>query len=130
MSPRCRHELNEAGLPPNAERARLRREHDRSACYHGHCSGKQSRCCITLAGAAWTFVQPVTPLAWRWILVIAGIIFVLVSAQDLRDMEGDRHIGRRTVPLVFGEQPTRIGLAVGFALLPFVVHSWLITPLD
>lgn len=83
---------------------------------------------VAQLGAAWTLVQPLTPLAWRWILVIAAIIFVVVSAQDLRDMEGDRRIGRRTVPLVFGEQPTRIGLAVAFALLPLVVHSWLIMP--
>jgi 4-hydroxybenzoate polyprenyltransferase len=79
-------------------------------------------------GAAWELVRPMTPLAWHWILTIAAAIFVLVATQDLRDMDGDRQIGRRTIPLVFGERAARIGLAGGFALMPPVIHFWLIMP--
>lgn len=83
---------------------------------------------IAQLGAAWELVQPLTPLAWQWILVIAGVVFLLISVQDLRDLDGDRRIGRRTFPLVFGENQTRFFLAACFALLPVVVHRWLMQP--
>lgn len=83
---------------------------------------------IAQLGAAWELVQPLTPLALRWVLIIAAVVFYLISVQDLRDMEGDRLIGRRTFPLVFGARATRIALAVGFVLLPLVVDRWLLRP--
>ncbi len=83
---------------------------------------------IAQLGAAWELVEPLTPLARQWVLVIAAIVFFLVPVQDLRDIDGDRLIGRRTLPLVFGAQATRVVLAVGFAILPFVVHHWLLQP--
>ncbi|MDI3288484.1 UbiA family prenyltransferase [Polyangium sp. 15x6] len=78
--------------------------------------------------AAWQMVTPLSPLAWRWILLPAAAIFPLVSVQDLRDMDGDRASGRRTFPLVFGERATRILLAVCFGLLPIAVHVTLMQP--
>lgn len=84
---------------------------------------------IAQLGAAWELVRPITPIAWQWMIVIAAAIFVLVPVQDLRDMVGDQAAGRRTLPLVFGERTTRYGLALGFALLPLIVHRWLMLPL-
>ncbi|MDI1442686.1 UbiA family prenyltransferase [Polyangium sp. 6x1] len=78
--------------------------------------------------AAWQMVTPLSPLAWRWILLPAAAIFPLVSVQDLRDMTGDRAAGRLTFPLVFGERATRILLAVCFGLLPIAVHVALMQP--
>lgn len=83
---------------------------------------------VAQLAAAWQIVMPITPIAWRWISVFAGVIFILVSLQDLRDIAGDRANGRRTFPMVFGEQATRYLLGVCFGLLPLVVHFWLMLP--
>lgn len=83
---------------------------------------------VAQLGAAWQLVTPLTPIAWRWILLPAVVIFPLISLQDLRDVEGDRATGRRTFPLVFGEKATRILLCIAFALLPLAVHWALMRP--
>lgn len=74
-----------------------------------------------LAGA-WQLVAPLSLNAFIWTGMIALVMFPLVAVQDLRDMRGDRAIGRRTFPLVFGERPTRRFLAVGFCILPVLMH--------
>ena len=83
---------------------------------------------VAQLGAAWQMMIPLTPTAWRWILLPAVVIFPLISLQDLRDVEGDRVIGRRTFPLVFGERATRILLGIAFALLPLAVHGAVMGP--
>lgn len=79
--------------------------------------------------AAWQLVAPITPSAWRWIAGISLLIFPLVAVQDLRDMSGDRAIGRTTMPLVLGEMPTRRLICVGFLLAPVAIHVLLLAPL-
>ncbi|KAL9021713.1 MAG: hypothetical protein Q9185_001077 [Variospora sp. 1 TL-2023] len=49
---------------------------------------------------------------WRWVVVVGVVIATTVQVQDLGDMEGDAAAGRRTMPLVFGEEMTRRGTAV------------------
>lgn len=83
---------------------------------------------IAQLGAAWELVQPMTGVAWQWVLVIAGVVFLLVPVQDLRDMDGDRRVDRRTFPLVFGEKLTRIFLATCFGVLPLILHYGLMQP--
>lgn len=78
--------------------------------------------------AAWQIVRPITPVAWDWILLPAIIMLTHVSLQDMRDIAGDRANGRRTFPIVFGEGPSRIFLAVCFALLPLATHVVLMAP--
>lgn len=85
---------------------------------------------IAQLACAWQLIGPVTPDAWRWILLISLVIFTLVSLQDLRDIAGDRLSGRRTLPLVMGELPARVVLALGFAVLPLVLDAWLLAPVD
>lgn len=79
--------------------------------------------------AAWQLVAPITSSAWRWIGLISLLVFPLVAVQDLRDMAGDRAIGRTTMPIVFGEQLTRIVICIGFVLAPLAVHALLLAPL-
>ncbi|MBG1270192.1 UbiA family prenyltransferase [Nostoc sp. WHI] len=82
-----------------------------------------------LAGA-WQMVTPITQDAWRWIIVIAIAIMPLMPLQDLRDMEGDRLMNRKTFPLVYGETATRVLICVGFALfLPLTVHFTMMVPI-
>lgn len=77
---------------------------------------------------AWELAAPPTAEAWRWIVFLACVILPLIATQDLRDTSGDRAIGRRTFPIVFGERATRLMLGVGFALLPVAVSWVLIAP--
>ncbi|RAH39838.1 UbiA family prenyltransferase [Aspergillus brunneoviolaceus CBS 621.78] len=51
--------------------------------------------------------------AFTWLLVLAGAITTTVHAQDFRDIDGDRATGRRTVPLLIGDENARSALAVG-----------------
>jgi 4-hydroxybenzoate polyprenyltransferase len=81
-----------------------------------------------LAGA-WQVVMPITPMAWRWILLLSIVIFPLVSLQDLRDIKGDLQAGRRTFPIVFGIRPTRWYLFVSFLILPLAVWMAVMEPL-
>lgn len=53
--------------------------------------------------------------ACQWFLLIGMIIFSTVQVQDLSDQEGDHARGRRTLPLVIGDMPTRWSIAI---LLP------------
>lgn len=73
--------------------------------------------------AAWQIVGPLNLSAFIWMGMIALVMFPLVVVQDLRDMRGDHAIGRRTFPLVFGEQPTRFFVAAGFCVLPLLMHA-------
>ena len=58
--------------------------------------------------------------ASRWLATTAGVIFSTMSIQDLKDEEGDRARGRRTAPIVLGENPTRY-----FIALAVLAWSWL-----
>lgn len=77
--------------------------------------------------AAWQMVGPLCPHAWRWILVLASAIMLLVPVQDLRDVAGDRRSERVTLPMVLGEARARGVLALGFLLLPVVIHLGLLS---
>ncbi|EFQ32465.1 UbiA prenyltransferase [Colletotrichum graminicola M1.001] len=51
------------------------------------------------------------PTAWGWIGLTGAAIATTVQALDFPDMEGDRARGRKTVPLLYGEDVARGGLA-------------------
>jgi 4-hydroxybenzoate polyprenyltransferase len=78
--------------------------------------------------AAWQLVVPITSVAWRWIFMLAAVWLTISTVQDLRDIEGDRAIGRNTLPIAFGETASRAVLSLGFGLLPLVTHSVLMMP--
>lgn len=83
---------------------------------------------IAQLAAAWQMVRPLTPEAWTWLLVPAITLLSNASLQDLRDIEGDRMNRRRTMPIVFGEWPTRIFVAIAFILLAVLSHIALFVP--
>lgn len=48
-----------------------------------------------------------TRVGYEWCFLLGLCTFTTVQIQDLRDQEGDRIRGRSTVPLAFGDVPTR-----------------------
>ena len=90
------------------------------------------RCLLTSIGisssitAGWAIVSPLTPNVLRWTLFFGGFWVVLNPIQDLRDISGDREMNRTTMPIVFGETFTRCMLVIGFVLVPFFVHFFLL----
>lgn len=83
---------------------------------------------IALLAAAWQMIDPITDLVWRWIIVISATVFIVVAVQDLRDIEGDLKINRRTFPIWAGETRARYILIALFMTLPFIVHFGLVEP--
>lgn len=84
---------------------------------------------IAQLGAAWALVGPVPAIAWRWILGLAVVAYVFCNVQDLRDVDGDRALRRRTLPILYGLPWACYGLAVLFAVgLPTLTHYWMFAP--
>ncbi|GKT83812.1 ubiA prenyltransferase [Colletotrichum tofieldiae] len=52
------------------------------------------------------------PKSWAWIGLTGVAIATTVQALDFPDMEGDNARGRKTIPLLYGENVARVGLAV------------------
>lgn len=83
---------------------------------------------ISQLAAAWQMVTPVTTPVWHWILTMAAMTFLVIGVQDLRDVEGDRALDRRTMPIVLGDVRCRVLLSVScVALLP-VTHFVMVAP--
>ncbi|HLP87819.1 MAG TPA: UbiA family prenyltransferase [Nostocaceae cyanobacterium] len=80
--------------------------------------------------AAWQLVIPITSDSWRWIIVLAVVVALIVHLQDLRDVEGDRLTNRQTFPIAFGEKTARITLFIGFLLAPVAINLALIMPTE
>ncbi|KAJ6598256.1 UbiA prenyltransferase family-domain-containing protein [Mycena vulgaris] len=56
-----------------------------------------------LLQAAWGLVAPITARQWRWASLLSGVFGIVASVQDMRDVEGDKIAGRRTLPIVLGD---------------------------
>lgn len=82
---------------------------------------------FALLAAAWQMNGPLTPTGWHWIKVGAAD-WLVGFIEDLRDVVGDRKVGRRTLPLSLGEWPVRCALVVAFLFLPFFVRALLLPP--
>lgn len=81
-------------------------------------------------GCTWQLVQPLDQTAWRWVAVLALIYPLGLVFEDVRDMAGDREIGRRTPALVFGHWPIRVWSASIAVAIPFIAHLLLFGPAD
>ncbi|KAJ7210879.1 UbiA prenyltransferase family-domain-containing protein [Mycena pura] len=57
---------------------------------------------LSIVTAAWGLAAPIGPAEWRFMLLLSALFGLVASVQDIRDMEGDRAVGRRTLPLVLG----------------------------
>lgn len=73
--------------------------------------------------AAWQIVHPLDDIGWRWVIMMSVLIFLIVAVQDLRDLEGDRAIGRLTMPMVFGEVLSRWYFSLVYLAIPFIVFA-------
>lgn len=47
-----------------------------------------------------------------WLLILTATLATACHTQDFRDVEGDKAAGRRTVPLVIGDLPARLLVAI------------------
>jgi 4-hydroxybenzoate polyprenyltransferase len=84
---------------------------------------------FAMMAAAWQIVTPLTPIAWQWVIATSLLVFPLITVQDLRDIEGDAAVQRRTLPIVMGEWPTRLFIAVWFLFAPWITHITMFAPL-
>jgi 4-hydroxybenzoate polyprenyltransferase len=78
--------------------------------------------------AAWEIVRPLDSLGWTWVIMMAVVIFFIVAIQDLRDIEGDAALGRRTMPMVFGLNPSRWYFALAMLTVPLIIYYVSIPP--
>ncbi|KAJ7201893.1 UbiA prenyltransferase family-domain-containing protein [Mycena pura] len=58
---------------------------------------------LCLLQGAWGLVAPPSARETRWTVLLSSAFGILASLQDLRDVEGDRVAGRRTLPIVLGD---------------------------
>nr|WBQ21657.1 amorphane sesquiterpene synthase [Talaromyces sp.] len=65
-----------------------------------------------ICGGSGLGAAPLTSLAYNWLWVIATVISTTVSVQDLEDYKGDLATGRKTLPLILGDTPTRYLLSI------------------
>lgn len=68
-----------------------------------------------LAGA-WCVISSLTPTSIAWIVTIATMFIVAQPIEDVRDIPGDREIGRRSLATMFGGR----AICFGFSLLMIV----------
>ncbi|MFO0576219.1 MAG: UbiA family prenyltransferase [Polyangia bacterium] len=73
-------------------------------------------------GAAWQLVAPLSPIAWRWLVVGALVVSMTAAIQDFRDVRGDRLTGRRTLPIVLGDHRARLVMCLSFASMCLLMH--------
>lgn len=83
---------------------------------------------LTQLATGWSVVAPLDSTAWTWIVTISIYLPLACVFEDVRDTDGDRAVGRRTPPLVFGTTPIRWWFALLMSLLPVAVYLLLIQP--
>lgn len=79
---------------------------------------------VAMLGAAWEMVRPMTGVEWRTVLGIAGFVAITSPIQDFRDIDGDRVLNRRTLPIAVGERRGRI--LISLALVAWLPVAWLL----
>jgi 4-hydroxybenzoate polyprenyltransferase len=67
--------------------------------------------------AQWQIVQPLSKEVWIYMAAYSIWVGVSILIQDLRDQEGDRLHGRRTLPLAIGDVGARTLLSIYFVIL-------------
>ena len=73
-------------------------------------------------------VAPIDGTGRKWLgfMVIAYVPPLIF--EDVRDVPGDKAIGRRTFAIMLGELPVRIWFATILALMPLLAHLYLFSP--
>ncbi|MEW9551206.1 UbiA family prenyltransferase [Nonomuraea sp. NPDC050783] len=83
---------------------------------------------VAQLAVSWQVVSPLDGTAWRWFLTIGATYPLAIIFEDLRDVEGDRAVGRRTPALVLGAWPVRVWFAVLMGIFPVLGHLLLFAP--
>lgn len=78
---------------------------------------------VTSLAAGWQVTAPLDSTAWTWIVTISLYFPLALIYEDVRDMEGDHAIGRRTWALVIGPTFVRRWFATFMALLPCTFYA-------
>ena len=78
--------------------------------------------------AAWQLAAPLDTTTWRWIVVSMLLAVLGGVSEDLRDIEGDRSVGRTRLVLLVGHWPVRIFTALIYMATPVVCHVILYAP--
>jgi 4-hydroxybenzoate polyprenyltransferase len=74
-----------------------------------------------LAGS-WAIAHSLDSTAWFWIIMLATMFIIPLSIEDVRDMDGDRIIGRVTQPLLFGATAVRTWFVAMMVIWPAVSY--------
>jgi 4-hydroxybenzoate polyprenyltransferase len=80
--------------------------------------------------ATWGLVSPNHALPWRWICVTSVLAGIGGNTQDIRDVLGDRLVGRRTMSIAWGEDVARRVLAIILILIPFIQYGAVRWPIE
>jgi 4-hydroxybenzoate polyprenyltransferase len=75
---------------------------------------------IAQLGGSWAIAHSLDATAWFWIVALATMFIIPLSIEDVRDMGGDRIIGRVTQPLLFGATAVRTWFVVMMVVWPAV----------
>lgn len=79
---------------------------------------------VATLGTTWVQVQYLPTVAWV-VAVAAGLFACAVLlANNLRDIDRDRAVGKRTLSVLIGRRATQV-LFTLFVLIPFVLAAWI-----
>ncbi|KAJ7176753.1 UbiA prenyltransferase family-domain-containing protein [Mycena filopes] len=88
---------------------------------------------LCILHGAWGLVAPITANEWRRALLQSAAFGIDASVQDMRDVEGDKAAGRRTLPIVLGANFRWVMVAIICATPPicwrlafFSATHWLV----
>lgn len=86
-------------------------------------------CCLAAVMAGFFIISPikhVSSFSLTWALAIAVIFFFAVHVRDLKDIEGDRANGVKTVPVLFGTKIVGIFVTLSFLLVPVFLKIYIL----
>lgn len=79
-------------------------------------------CCMRLSGYMLALTTFGALTFSPWPLLIGFIWLSLVGIAEFRDMEGDKLAGRKSFPLVYGQDVAKIRAVVGILCCPVAIH--------
>ncbi|MFH1714542.1 MAG: UbiA family prenyltransferase [Candidatus Nealsonbacteria bacterium] len=90
-------------------------------------------CTLTAVMAGFFLLSPlkyVSTFPLRLALAVVVIFSLLISTRDMKDIEGDKKAGIKTVPIVFGDiwGPRVVGIfaALAFLLVPIFLRAYIL----
>jgi 4-hydroxybenzoate polyprenyltransferase len=76
--------------------------------------------------AAWLMVAQLSSVAIACIVFSSIMFGTTINIQDFRDIDGDKKLGRRTLPLVVGTGPARVVSIVALLMIPLAAYYLLV----